>query len=115
VYSHRIVLAEASSISESKPNPSSATDPASNAATIPTTASTIIQAMLSSESVLTRRTNSERVLPAGSRTTSEEICELTPTRYRASGHPLPLSEQLVEEGAGRPLGFEAELVVEQAA
>src|SRR5664280_1647947 len=33
--------------------------------------------MLSSESVLARRTSSERVLPAGWRTSSGDVCELT--------------------------------------
>jgi hypothetical protein len=86
------VPAEASSISESRPNPSSATDPASNAATIATPASTVIQPMLNSESVLARRTNSERVFPASSRTRTEEVCELTPTRYRGSESACPVGQ-----------------------
>ena len=49
----QITMIEAStSIAESKPNPSSAIDPATSAAVIPTAPSTVIQARLTHESVL---------------------------------------------------------------
>ncbi|MGB0097263.1 MAG: hypothetical protein WBP81_32590 [Solirubrobacteraceae bacterium] len=53
-------LAEASSISESRPNPNSATAPATSAAMIATAASSTIHPILSHDSTLARRTRRER-------------------------------------------------------
>jgi hypothetical protein len=74
------VPAETSSINESKPKASSATEAASKADRTDTPASALIQAMLNSDSVLARLTNRGRELPAGSSTSSVGVCELMQTR-----------------------------------
>lgn len=84
-----MVLAEVSSISESSPNPSSATDPATTAVTIATPASTVIHPMLSTESIRARRMSLKRVVPSGRMMVSEGVCALTtdtlpPQRARCS-------------------------------
>jgi uncharacterized membrane protein len=68
-----IVPAEATSIRESRPNPSNATDPAITAAMIPTLASMTIHRMLSHESVLATRTSRACASAAGREPGSDSL------------------------------------------
>ncbi len=65
------MLAEPSSISESNPKPSSATEPAISAKMIATPASIVIQPILSQDSAFARRTSRTRSALAGKATGDE--------------------------------------------
>jgi hypothetical protein len=71
--------AEASSISESRPNPSSATEPATSAAIVATPASIVIQATLSQASSFARQTR-RGTSTRGVRIDIDGVCTLMAAR-----------------------------------
>jgi transposase-like protein len=71
-------LAVARKVNEVRPNPSNATDPARTAATIATAASTVIQPILSNESIRARRIGLERPTPSTRMIGNAGACEVTP-------------------------------------